>query len=161
MKKIILYSFASVVIIIGLCFYIYYSATKPINDSEQQAIEIAKERVKINNIVETSFFNGDEPYHIIRAINENGQEIVIWVSEKNPDKVIVEYAKKGLTKEQVKKYALSQLNIKELQDIRIGIKHDIPVWEITFIDSDDRYNFYYLTFDGKTWIESYRLKATS
>lgn len=161
MKKIFFFSFASFVFIIGLIFYVYYSATKPIKDAEQQAIEIAKERVKINNIVETSFFNGDEPYHIIRATNENDQEIVIWVSEKKPDRIIVEYAKNGLTKEQVKKYALSQLDIKELQDIRIGIKHDIPVWEITFIDSDNRYNFYYLTFNGKTWIESYRLKATS
>lgn len=161
MKKIFFISFACIVIISSFCFYIYHSASKPITEAEQQAIEIAKEHVKINNIIETSFFNGDEPYHVIRATNEHDQEIIIWVSEANSDKIIVEFAKNGLTKEQVKEYALSELDIKELQDIRIGMKYNIPVWEITFIDSNDRYSFYYLTFNGETWIENYRLKAIS
>lgn len=161
MKKIFWISVASFIVIIGLAVFIYQSATKPIANANEQAIEIAKEHVKINTIMETSFFNGDEPYHVIRATDENDREIIIWISEKNPDKIIVEYAKDGLTKEQVKEFALSELDIKELKDIRIGMKYDIPVWEITFIDSNDRYSFYYLTFNGKTWIESYRLKAIS
>lgn len=161
MKKIVFISLASFIMIVGLSIYIYHNAAKPIADAEKQAIEIAKEHVKINNIIETSFFNGDEPYHVIRAANENDREIIIWVSEKNPDKIIVESAQNGLTKEQVKEYAFSELDIKELKDIRIGMKYNIPVWEITFIDSNNRYSFYYLTFNGKTWIESYRLKAIS
>lgn len=161
MKKIVFISFFVLFIAFIQFIYTYHNASKSISESQIQAINTAKEHVKINDIIETSYFNGDEPYQVIRAKNDKNEEIIIWVSENNPDEIIVELAKNGLTKEQVKEYALSEFDIKKLQSIRIGMKYNIPVWEITFIDSDNRYSFYYLTFDGKTWIENYRLKAIS
>lgn len=139
--------------------YLYHNASKPFSIEQERAIKIAKNSVEINDILEVTFFNGDESYQVVRALDEQNEEIIIWVPEKKPDDIMIEKARNGLTEEQVEKYARSEFDIKKLQNVRIGMKYNIPVWEITFIDSNDRYSFYYLHFDGKTWIENYRLKA--
>lgn len=159
MKK---WAFISIFVILFITIqsiYLYHNASKPISKAQDRILKVVKENVKTNDILEVTFFNGDESYQVIRALDEHDEEIIIWVPEKKPNDVMIEKARNGLTEEQVKEYALSEFDIKKLQNIRIGMKHNIPVWEITFIDSNDRYSFYYLQFDGKTWIENYRLKA--
>lgn len=139
--------------------YLYHNASKPLSKAEAKAIKIAKEHANINKILDVDYFNGDEPYQVIQALDEHNEEIIIWVPENKPNSLIIEKASNGLTEKQVKEYAQSKFDIKKLQTIRLGMKYNIPVWEITFIDSKDRYSFYYLHFDGQTWIEDYRLKA--
>lgn len=159
MKKWTFIAIFVFLIVIAQSVFIYTHASKPISAAQQTAISIAKNHVKLNEIIEVTFFNGDEPYQVIRALDEQDEEIIIWVREQKPDDIIIEKASNGLTENEVKTFASSELDVKKLQTIRIGMKYNIPVWEITFIDSNDRYSFYYLHFNGETWIENYRLKA--
>lgn len=160
MKK---WAFISVIVLLILIItqtiYLYLSASKPLVKAEERAIALIQDQLELNEIIDVTFFNGDEPYHVVHALDENSEEIIIWIPENNPEDLIVENAENGLTEEEVREYAYAQFDIKKLQNIRIGMKYNIPVWEITFIDTNDRYSFYYLQFNGETWIENYRLKA--
>ncbi len=139
--------------------YIYHKASEPIKDAQALAIEDTMKSLKLHEIIDVSFFNGDEAFQVVHALDEKDEEIFVWIPEKKPEEVVIEKAENGISKEQVKQYALAELDIKKIQNIRLGMKHNIPVWEITFIDSSNRYSFYYLHFNGKTWLENYRLKA--
>ena len=34
--------------------------------------------------------------------------------------------------------------------VKLGFENDVPLWEVTYIDDDNRYSYYYLEFkDGK------------
>ncbi len=39
---------------------------------------------------------------------------------------------------------------KEIMKVKLGFENDVPLWEVTYIDDDNRYSYYYLEFkDGK------------
>lgn len=159
MKKWIFILAFLLIFVVIQSIYLYNRALEPINKAEKTAVRLAEEHYKLKKIKEVTYFNGEESFQIIHALDNNDENIIIWVPEKNTKNLVMKKKEDGLTEKQVKKFAVSELDIKKLKDIRLGMKQGTPVWEITFIDSEGRYSFYYLQFDGETWIENYRLKA--
>ena len=37
---------------------------------------------------------------------------------------------------------------KQIVKVKLGAENDIPLWEITYIDQEDRYTYYYLEFQN-------------
>lgn len=160
MRKWLYLSLLVFIVVIWQTIYLYNLATTSLKTEQKKAISKAKSQYELTEILDVTYFNGEDPYQVIRAKDKNAEEIIIWVSENEDQKMISRNSESGINKQQVQKFAQSELNIKQLKDIRLGIKKETPVWEITFIDHDHRLSLFYLHFSGETWIENYRLKTT-
>lgn len=160
MKKWLYVGLLVVVVFMWQFIYLYDLTSKPLKTAQEKAISIAKDHYDLTEILEVTYYNGEEPYQVIQAIDHNEQEVILWIPEKEGNEIVWRNREDGLTKQQVIEFAQSELDIKQLKHIRLGIKTDTPVWEITFIDTDNRYSLFYLHFSGETWIENYRLKVT-
>lgn len=160
MKKWLLVFALIVIVLLWQSVAFYQRTITPITNAEAKAVSAVKDAFDLKQIEDVSYFNAEEAYQVIRAVNHEGDRIILWVPESDELEIVSKKAEDGWEKDQVESFVKAELDVKKLKDVRLGLKNNIPVWEITFIDSDDRYNFYYLTFNGDTWLEHYRLKST-
>ena len=43
-----------------------------------------------------------------------------------------------------------KVSLKEILKVKLGVENNIPLWEVTYIDDDNRYSYYNLAFqDGQ------------
>ncbi|HEU5138907.1 MAG TPA: DUF5590 domain-containing protein [Bacillales bacterium] len=121
-----------------------------------KASETAKSQYHLKQVLDVSYYHGSHAYHVVKAINQKGKTIYIWIPESK-GQAIIKQADEGWTKAKVKQYAKDQLNLKKLIAIRPGVELNTPVWEVVFIDQKNRYTFFYLRFDGENWVKKIHL----
>ncbi|HET7629295.1 MAG TPA: DUF5590 domain-containing protein [Bacillales bacterium] len=123
---------------------------------KRQAIVEAKQEGKIDEVVTVTNYRGTKAYTVIYGKNEHGEEQYVWIPQSEGE-TIVKPANEGLSREEVVRYARQKLNPKKIIAVRPGVEEQLPVWEIVFIDQNQRYTFYYLRFDGKDWVKNIHL----
>lgn len=155
MKKWI-FIMMGVLALIGWQLYMLYSG---IVDGQAQkfakAATTAQQRYDLKDVIDVTYYHGTVSYEVVKALNQHDETIFIWFPEDGEP--FFKRASEGMNKSEVKQYALKTLNTKELIDIRLGAENNFPFWEITYIDENDRYTFYYLSFDGDHWVKTIRL----
>lgn len=56
----------------------------------------------------------------------------------------------GISEKKAIQIVASERKPKEFVKVKLGAENDVPLWEITYIDQEGRYTYYYLEFqDGK------------
>ncbi|MFV8828333.1 DUF5590 domain-containing protein [Alkalihalobacterium sp. APHAB7] len=144
---------------IGMSIYFYQNMRSPITEQEQLAIERALNETEIGIIEDVSFYHGTQPYVVIKGQQEDGEtDLIAWVGQE-AESIVVKPAKNGLTEEEVRQFAVSELAPKRLLAVRLGLENRLPIYEITYIDQNDRYSFYYITFEDGTFVKRYSLKT--
>ncbi|SER43337.1 DUF5590 domain-containing protein [Salipaludibacillus aurantiacus] len=152
----------SAVFIIGfIAFssYIYYVTAEPLREREEAAVQLASEHVSLSEVRDIQYYHGRRSYQVIDAVNEDGEDIYIWVEEdEDRDEVNIEVRlhSEGLTKEEVMEIAVSELEIQSIKSVRLGMTGSTPVYEVSYMDQVDRHSFYYLTFEDGTYIRHYQ-----
>ncbi|HEX7065684.1 MAG TPA: DUF5590 domain-containing protein [Bacillales bacterium] len=121
-----------------------------------KASQTAMNQYHLKQVLEVSYYHGSHAYHVVKAVNQKGKKIYIWLPE-GKGKTITKQVKEGWTKARVKQYTRDQLHPKKLIAIRPGIELNTPVWEVVFIDQKNRYTFFYLRFDGENWVKKIHL----
>ncbi|WP_209122630.1 DUF5590 domain-containing protein [Alkalihalobacillus sp. BA299] len=141
----------------GLFAYFYQTIRSSINEQEQLAVQRVLSDTDITTVEEVSIYHGTKPYTVILGQSKENR-VVAWVGNEE-ERIIVKNAKDGLRKEEVKQFALAELAPKKLIAIRLGMENHLPIYEITYLDENDRYTFYYITFEDGTFVKRYSLKA--
>jgi uncharacterized protein YpmB len=62
----------------------------------------------------------------------------------------------GLTREEALEIARSELDIKKVNSVKLGMAGSTPVYEVSYIDTSDRHSFYYIRFEDGTYIRHYQ-----
>ena len=149
MKKWI-FAITIVIVAIGLYGVQIYSATmdKKI-PKESKAVEIAKEEGKLTEVTDVDYYNGKSAYAVVQGLNEKEEEIIVWVPEKKGN-VLVRKKDEGISEKKALQIVESERHPKEFVKVKLGAENDVPLWEVTYIDQEGRYTYYYLEFqDGK------------
>ncbi|WP_062356422.1 DUF5590 domain-containing protein [Bacillus kwashiorkori] len=161
-KKIIISLFIIFVIIITGSILIYHQATKNQQTQESIAVERAKEYVNISEVKKVTSFHYMDSYYIIEAVNENSEDIIIWIPEEKNKEVLIKNAKDGISKEEAMDLLVNGLDNfsnnqrpKNIINIKLGMVDDVPVYEITYRDQKDRYSFIYIDFYNGDWYRVY------
>ncbi|WP_216829212.1 cell wall elongation regulator TseB-like domain-containing protein [Alkalihalobacterium elongatum] len=143
---------------IGISSYFYQTMRSPITEQEQLAIERALNETELSVVDDVSFYHGTEPYIVVKGrTDQDDTGLIAWVGEE--ERIIVKNVADGLSKEEVRHFAQNELAPKELISVRLGIENRLPIYEITYIDENDRYSFYYITFEEGTFVKRYSLKT--
>lgn len=158
MKKrlMIVAVFVMILTVVVAGFY-YQMIRTPLTNEEQEAVAIALAETELEQVEAVEFYHGTDSYQVIRGTDHDGEQLIVWVST-DENEIVMRRAKDGLSHEQVEQFASQQLAPRELISIRLGIEQDLPVYEITYLDNERRYAYYYMTFKDGTFVKRYSLR---
>ncbi|MDM5154167.1 DUF5590 domain-containing protein [Bacillus sp. DX1.1] len=149
MKKWI---FAIIIVIVAIGLYgvhIYNTTMEKKIPKESKTIEMAKEKAKLTKVEKVDYYNGKSSYAVVQGVDEKGEQTIVWVPEKKGN-VLVRKKSEGISEKKAIQIVASERKPKEFVKVKLGAENDVPLWEITYIDQEGRYTYYYLEFqDGK------------
>ncbi|WP_075982101.1 cell wall elongation regulator TseB-like domain-containing protein [Bacillus massilinigeriensis] len=145
MKKWILITTLSIVIIIGITIKVYFKAVEPVRTAEERAISIAEQQTDLKTTDDFYLYNGTESYSVITGTNSKGQKVIIWVPDKD-ENIYVRRASEGITREKALQKLYDEKKPSEVIYTRLGIEYNRPLWEINYRNDQDLLNYYYIDF---------------
>lgn len=166
MKKWI---FAIIIVIVASGIYgayVYNKAMEKKIPNESKSVEIAKEKAKLTKVKSVDYYNGKSTYTVVQGVDEKGEQIIVWVPDKKGN-VLVKKKSEGISeKEALQRLAeqatgkgdKSKPKPKQIVKVKLGAENDIPLWEITYIDQEDRYTYYYLEFQNGEYAAHYSIE---
>ncbi|MED2934417.1 DUF5590 domain-containing protein [Bacillus wiedmannii] len=146
--------------------YVYNKAMEKKIHKEAKSVEIAKEKAKLTKVKSVDYYNGNSSYTVVQGVDEKGEQIIVWVPNKKGN-VLVKKKSEGIPeKEALQKLAEQATGKgdepkpkpKEIIKVKLGAQNDIPLWEITYIDQEDRYTYYYLEFQHGAYAGHYSIE---
>jgi uncharacterized protein YpmB len=132
----------------------YHAAISSKEESEQKAIERAKEEGDLTTIIDVDTYRGNETYVVVIGENEEHEKMVVWVPEKGDD-IEVKPLSAGISEKEALAILKTEYSPKKVISAKLGMEKGIPLWEITYIDEQDRYSFYYVRFEDGAFIKRY------
>ncbi|WP_259417145.1 cell wall elongation regulator TseB-like domain-containing protein [Bacillus toyonensis] len=166
MKKWI---FAIIIVIVASGIYGAYVYNKAMDKKipkESKSVEIAKEKAKLTKVTSVDYYNGKVAYTVVQGVDEKGEQTIVWVPDKKGN-VLVKKKSEGISeKEALQKLAEQATGKgdepkpkpKQIVKVKLGAENDIPLWEITYIDQEDRYTYYYLEFQNGEYAGLYSME---
>ncbi|MEK3645427.1 cell wall elongation regulator TseB-like domain-containing protein [Aeribacillus sp. FSL M8-0235] len=166
MKGKIFISFICALIFLVVTFaFLYNSAKEDKTKGHETAIQAAKEH-GFASIDEVNTFYNRNVYYIIQGKNKKGEKIIGWMKKRNTDKILIKKAKEGLSKDDVLQLIqnIDNSKPKKIKKIMLGYddtdskKWDIPVWEVQYIDQQNRYTYFIVSFTDDRVYKMYSIK---
>jgi len=157
MKKWILFVFIIVISVIWIGFDTYKYANEYHQQRSEQARMRAKEIESSLAVTEITFYNGNQPYTIIYGEDADQKEMIICVPASADHEVLVLDPSKGITAEQAVSILKEDRQPVSIKSVNLGVEQNIPIWEIIYINQQNRYTYYYLTFKDGEFIKRYTL----
>lgn len=149
MKKIAIIIFLAAAAAVWLAASTYKAAIDPKAESEQKAVEAAKDAANLTDISRVDTYYGTKTYYVIMGSNRKKEKQIVWVPEKK-GKIIIKKQKAGITESEARKITMEEKNPRRILASTPGIEGGVPIWEIKYVDQDNRYCFYYLYYkNGK------------
>ncbi|WP_226034716.1 cell wall elongation regulator TseB-like domain-containing protein [Aquibacillus saliphilus] len=151
------------VILLGVISYLIYTYDE-VQDNKvsgfSQSKEIALSDTDLVSISEVRRFHGNEYYHVVLGTTENGDSGIAYIPINEEEQVQYFNSETFLTKEKMLNEWGKTCSACSLTGINYGIDKEQPLWEIKYIDSEDRLVFdYYTAKDGSSY-EHFRLQRS-
>ncbi|OPH47079.1 hypothetical protein BC351_11235 [Paenibacillus ferrarius] len=126
-------------------------------DGKSKAVETAYEKSIMTKATKVDFFYGDEPFQIVYGEDKIGQNLIVWVSDKE---VHSEMSDEGFTEDQVRDVILKKGQDFEVQRVIPGKLGQDYVWEVFYKRQEDggtRHFYDYYKFKDGQYLDTYRL----
>ncbi|PEY37752.1 peptidase M4 [Bacillus cereus] len=157
MKKWI---FAIIIVIVAIGLYgvhVYNATMEKKIPKESKAVEIAKEKAKLTKVKSVDYYNGESSYAVVKGVDEKGEKIIVWVPEKKGD-VLVKKQSEGISEKDALQIVAKEQKPKQFLKAKLGAEENVPLWEVTYIDDENRYSYYYLAFKDGKFIQRYSIE---
>lgn len=151
MKKFILISIGLLLLIIVFCSNVYLNSVSPLKKAEKIAVTAAKNKVDISSIQDVQIYNGDETFYILKAKNDEGINIIVWVPEKGGN-VIVRKASDGISQQDAIDKLLQQKDPQKIISVKLATLKKRQCWEIYYLSHNNLINYYYIDFETGEWL---------
>ncbi|MBS4173245.1 DUF5590 domain-containing protein [Bacillus sp. FJAT-49736] len=146
MKKWILGITITVLVIIGFFVNVYIQAVKPLNTARQNAVQEAKDKADLVTTDQFYQYNGKQAYSVVVGKQKNGSKVAVWIPDNLSDNITIMKWADGITKKEALHKLMEKKNPNKILGIRLGMKDEIPVWEISFLDKSKKLNYFYVDF---------------
>lgn len=54
------------------------------------------------------------------------------------------------------KHCQEKLNPQKIISVKLGMEKNVPLWEVTYLDESERFNYDYYDFKTGEWLKYYR-----
>ena len=155
-KKIIgLLILCGVAAIIAYFFVLYSSIENSKIDNKEKLVEFIKKETEIYTISKMYHFQDDKGYDIIYGKDKADKSEYIVFNQTgnfNKDKLMVYKSEEFVSKETIEKEWLSACKGCTLKKSSPAMINDNPLWEMAYINNQDRYIMEYTSLkDGSTF----------
>ncbi|WP_445612561.1 cell wall elongation regulator TseB-like domain-containing protein [Geobacillus sp. YF-1] len=141
-------------VLVWQAWSIYSEALAPKRAMVARALERAKEAAELVEIKKVYTYYGDEAYTVFIGRAKRGEDLVVWVPEKSGD-VVVRRADSGISEAEARAILRRDRHPQQVIDATLGMEKGVPVWELTYMDDEGRYSFYYLHFTDGSFLKRY------
>jgi len=147
--------------VLVVCFLVfvagaYIRALQPKNEAADIALATAEEKAGIEKMDEFYLYNGHESYSVVVGTTSGGDKQIVWIPENDKQKVVVEHARNGKSKEDILSKVKKNRNPAEIVSVKLGMEKNVPLWEVTYLDESNSYNYDYYDFKTGEWLKYYR-----
>jgi uncharacterized protein YpmB len=159
MKKwIIIILFMLIVIFTGASVYAYHIIRQPLLHEFEQAERYIKGQELLQSVTKASYYHGTETYYVFSGLTSDQHEAIVWVSE-DFDFHHTELASAGISKEEAISIVQREEKIKRIHSVKLGYERGLPIYEVTYLNEENRKGYYYLTFNDGTFMKRYVLRT--
>ncbi len=149
-----------------MSYAVYHSVQSKKDDGYEEVKAFAQNEGLVSSVDRVHYYNGNRAFHIIEGETNESEPVYVWVEQiesedenDGAEPVVVTRAQEaGISKSEARQIAEERLDIDELKQIRLGMIGQTPVFEIVYIDTDERYSFYYINFEDGSYIRHYQLR---
>ncbi|KPD00795.1 hypothetical protein LR69_00877 [Geobacillus sp. BCO2] len=99
-------------------------------------------------------YYGDEACTVFIGRTKQGKAVVVWVPEKEGN-VVVKGVDSGISEAEARAILQRDRRPRRIIDATLGMEKGVPLWELTYIDAEGRYSFYYLHFADGAFLKRY------
>ncbi|MFD6440900.1 DUF5590 domain-containing protein [Peribacillus sp. NPDC060186] len=156
MKKWLIIASILVLCFIGFVGGAYIKALQPKKEAGNEAFEKAKEEGGLETMEEFYLYNGQDSYSVIIGKGENGTKKIVWLPEDEKKEIVVENYKDGKSKKEILSIVNEKLNPQKIISVKLGMEKNVPLWEVTYLDESERFNYDYYDFKTGEWLKYYR-----
>jgi uncharacterized protein YpmB len=125
---------------------------------QEKATNRAFSETELQSIDDVDYYHGKHAYIVLFGVNEEGKELIVWVPEENEQDIVTKLAEEGWTEEDVKEYIKKERKVNKIRDIHLGIEDGRPLWEVIYLDEQNRYTYYYVNFENGEFLKRYSIK---
>lgn len=152
---------------IGICllllfflfFYLYIQIIQDKTSTYEDSKQVAMSETPLNTADTVTRYHGASRYDIVAGEGAEGAKGIAFVPVNNKDKgIIYQTVSKATTKKEMLSSWQSSCNECDLLSIQPAIDKDKPLWEITYLDHQNRYVLDYYRMRNGEFYEQLRFK---
>lgn len=143
---------AVLIAVIGYSVYLY----QYINETKTENYLVTEARVteelSLNSINNISRYHGTIPYHVVEAITNDQEELLIFVDQSDESAPLIVHSKSDLiTDEAILSDWKAETTYREIYQTQYGLRNEIPLLEIVYLDQSERLSYDYYRLDNGTY----------
>lgn len=137
---------------ICISLFVLWQAGQPFSNERELAKEIALRENKLAQVLSAEVYSGSQSYVTVIGIDENGDDKAVFIPNSDQDIPIEEvFLKDGITEEQALQVVQDEFQINQILHTKLGWEETNAVWEITFLNENDKLNYVYVMFENGKW----------
>ena len=136
-----------------ISLFVIWKAGQPFSDERDKAELLVLKEEKLKEVSDSEVYSGTNTFVTVSGNDVDGKGKAVFVPITGKDLAIEEVMlKDGISKKQAIQAVQTEFKVKEVLHTKLGWEQDNAVWEITFLNENDKLNYVYLLFeDGKWW----------
>ena len=135
-----------------ISLFVIWKAGQPFSDEKDKAEKLVLSEKKLTEVTDSEIYSGSNTYVTVRGNDVEGNGKAVFIPITGKDLAIEEVLlKDGISKKQAMETVQSEFKVKEVLHTKLGWEQDNAVWEITFLNENDKLNYVYLLFDNGKW----------
>ncbi|MGG0655614.1 DUF5590 domain-containing protein [Rummeliibacillus pycnus] len=124
----------------------------PIYSTEKTAKAAVLQNQQLKSVSDTYVYHGKDSYVTVIGEDSSGKEKAVFVPQDNrKEKPTEVFMKDGISKKEAVAEASKNGDVKKILHTKLGIEKPGVVWEITYINKQDKLNYVYIMFDDGRW----------
>jgi uncharacterized protein YpmB len=156
LKKWLIIAALVILSVCGVTAGAYIHALGPKKELAREAFQEAKNVSGLVTMSDFYIYNGMDSYSVVIGTTKDGDKKVVWLPDRKNKQPVTENYSDGISASEIKKIAIKQLQPEKIISVKLGMEKDIPLWEITYLDKSNRYNYDYFDFKSGEWLKYYR-----
>ena len=136
-----------------ISLFVIWKAGQPFSDEKEKAEQLAISENKLEQVTRSEVYSGSSTYITVLGKDSDGQERAVFIPSTDSEQLSIQEVlmTEGISKKQAIKTVQEEFEVKEVIHTKLGYEHDKAVWEITFLNENDKLNYVYLLFENGKW----------
>ncbi|MFC4410933.1 DUF5590 domain-containing protein [Chungangia koreensis] len=127
-------------------------ARSPYKTAEQVAEQTALDEGEVVSVTDSYVYRGLTSNMTVIGKDEEGRTKAVLIPEGDSNnEVYTVLLEEGISQEDTLNFVQSEMDVKEVLHIRLGLEEVGPVWEVSYIGTNDKLNYVYILFENGNW----------